>query len=683
MERNRIATWWITWEDLNWPDPDNYDKIKARAEGLAKANVNAVMLFGTHFRWDWMPVFPLLHDYIATVAEELHKYGIKLFDHHSVNLVHRYSTREEMRHVMRDSGPHLPFSPTWEAAASWQYKGKYLNDWRMVDVKTGKPLYLPQYTAEGFCHRNPEFREAYRDYVKDLIAETGIDGLSADDAIYFAGFNACACPHCRAELKHRAGIDLPPVEDQSFWGNWENPAWLHWLDLRLDANSDFYRDLGSDLPEGFTLTGCGASSASAVALTNSADARRFLAGCNYVNLELSGNTPPYKHDPKTVNVPIQNRLTNASHHQAAALEKGVHAFSTAFAHSTVSANIAWALSKILDADAWIGTLKGRLGLPRHILDTLPEEKDIVGEAFGFEKAHQDLFRGDFVGQLAVYFSYETRNHTMFGSLNQGYPKDYSDALTLLFRQGICPHTVFSIPKDPQTYPLLILSGVSRMTGDEQAAVQAYLDAGGKVIAVGPSCLEGCENNWVLPTRVTTAPQDFFPFVLPGESWQQSPAWMSQSIPDSSDPDVWTQPREGLYYHPQRICQEANNAKLLELCRRYMRPMPVKLLRAEGYLSTMYKTEDQITLHLLAEDYDVDIDHALDSIRFHRSRVNLVTKADPIGIDGVLQLETKVAPTVYTPFNKEAASVRMEGDQCTVILPEKCPYALLVMRGEMD
>lgn len=112
MERNRIATWWITWEDLNWPDPDTYDKIKARAEGLAKASVNTVMLFGTHFRWDWMPVFPLLHNYIKTVADELHKYGIKLFDHHSVNLVHRYSTQEEMLHVMRDSGPHLPFSPT-------------------------------------------------------------------------------------------------------------------------------------------------------------------------------------------------------------------------------------------------------------------------------------------------------------------------------------------------------------------------------------------------------------------------------------------------------------------------------------------------------------------------------------------------------------------------------------------
>ena len=107
-EHRRIATWWMHWPDLQWPDSDNLDKIKARAEGFAKANVSAAMFFGAHFRWDFLPVFPLLHDYIATVAEELHKYGIKLFDHHSVNLIHRYSTREEMRHVMIDSGPHLP-----------------------------------------------------------------------------------------------------------------------------------------------------------------------------------------------------------------------------------------------------------------------------------------------------------------------------------------------------------------------------------------------------------------------------------------------------------------------------------------------------------------------------------------------------------------------------------------------
>ena len=72
MESNRMATWWIKWEDLNWPIPDNVEKVKRRAEEFAKADVSAAVIFGTHFRWDFMPFFPLLHDYIATVAEELH-----------------------------------------------------------------------------------------------------------------------------------------------------------------------------------------------------------------------------------------------------------------------------------------------------------------------------------------------------------------------------------------------------------------------------------------------------------------------------------------------------------------------------------------------------------------------------------------------------------------------------------
>ena len=75
MHQERMASWWITWEDLNWPDHDNLDKIKARAEGLAKADVTAAMIFGTHFRWDYLPYFTILHDYLATVAEELHKNG--------------------------------------------------------------------------------------------------------------------------------------------------------------------------------------------------------------------------------------------------------------------------------------------------------------------------------------------------------------------------------------------------------------------------------------------------------------------------------------------------------------------------------------------------------------------------------------------------------------------------------
>jgi hypothetical protein len=105
-------------------------------------------------------------------------------------------------------------------------------------------------------------------------------------------------------------------------------------------------------------------------------------------------------------------------------------------------------------------------------------------------------------------------------------------------------------------------------------------------------------------------------------------------------------------------------------------MPVALADAQGYLCTMFEAEDQITVHFLAEDYDVDIDHELDSIRFHRSRVNLVNKVEPIGIGRILKINASVAPVVYTPFNQEPAKVTFDGKTVTVELPEKCAYALL-------
>ncbi len=677
MNAERIATWWIRWEDLNWPDSDNYDKIKARAESLAKADVSAAMLFGTHFRWDYMPFFPILHDYIATVAEELHKLGVKLYDHHSISLVHRYSTREEMRHVILDSGPHLPFSPTWEAAKSWQYKGKYLNDWRMIDVVSREPLYFPQYTAEGFCYRNPEFKEAYYDYVKTLIAETNIDGLSADDAVHFLQYRSCACKHCRAELERRSGIDLPPYDDMSFWGNFDNPAWIHWLELRFDSNGEFYEGLRNVVPEGFMLTGCGGSSATPGALLCASDARHFLRGCNYVNMEMSGNTPPYKHDPMTVNVPVRDRLTNSSHHQAAAREKGVRAFCTGFAHTTVAANHVWAVSKILDADAWIGTLKGRLGLPRHILDTLPNEADIVGEAFGFEKSHPELFSGSFVGQLGVYFSYSTRNYTLFGDVDKGYFRDYRATLVELFREGICPHTVFEFPKDASEYPVIIVPSAARMTEEEKAALEAYLESGGKVIVTGPTPIDGCINSWKLPNKAVSSPDEFYMVVPKGTHWPKVAKWLGATeIEPSGDADEWSNPREGLYYNPCRISDGAITAKVIELCRKYMKKLPVSVTRKMGYLSTVFESDSFITVHFLAEDYDVDIDHALDEIRTHRSRVNIVNKVEPIGIDGVLEFDGEAVPKVYTPFNNGESKVTSADGKVTVTLPEKCSYAIV-------
>lgn len=675
MEHKRLAAWWLTWEDLNWPNVDNLDRIKARADKLAQANVTDAVIFGTHFRWDYLPFFPLLHDYLAEVAQQLHQRNVRLIDHHSVNLIHRYSTREEMRHVMLHSGPHLPFSPSWEAAATWEYNGSRLNDWRMLDVKTGKPLWYPQYASEGFCLRNPEFIEAYQKYVKQLLADTGIDGLMADDPIHYMHFNSCACPHCRAELKRRAGIELPAIEDQSFWGNWDNPAWKHWIDLRFDATGEFMKAVADVLPENFPLCSCGASSAGAHMPAAASDARKFLEGANYVNLEMSGNTPPYKHDPVTVNMSIGARIVNASHHQAAARDKEVRCYGTGYGFTEVSGNIIWAVNKMLDADCWFATLKARLGLPDHILKQLPDEGDIIGRAFTYEKEHPELFGGEQVGQLAVYFSYETRNHTCFGSHRKGYSNDYQATLEALFRAGISAHTVFEFPKDTTRYPLVLVPSPLSMTEEEREQMKGYLAAGGKVVITGPCALAECANSWNLPNRPQCAPEAFFSTIRDGV-WIKTADWTTEEYGPCPDPMEWQQPMEGLYYNPGRIFEGTVEAEVVKLCSEYANKMPLQVLEADGYYVTMFRSGEEMILHFLAADYDVDIDHHLDEIRFHRSRVNFVNKVEPVGVTGQIRIASKAAPKVYLPFHEEEAGVELKDGVCTVSLPDKCSYAVV-------
>ena len=673
----RIINWWMRFNDLNWPNHDTHDAIRRRAEKAAQANVTTAILFGCHFRWDYLPYFTLLHDYIATVAEELHKYDIELFDRHSVNLIHRYDTVEEMRHVMLHSGPHIPFSPSREAAASWEYKGKRLNDWRMLDVRTRKPLYYPQYAGEGFCFRNPEYMEAYRDYAKQLVADTGIDGLAAEDSVHYMHFASCGCEYCRGELKRRSGIDLPAGDDRSFWGNWENPAWKHWIDLRFDAGREFFEKLTPELPKDFPLITCGVNSASHIAVGQASDALNFAkGGSNYVHSELSGNTPPYPNDPVTVNVPISSRMVGFSHHGAVAREYGMRGFSTGYGFTEPSANIIWAVNKVLDTDCCFSTLKARLGLPDHILAQLPEEVDVIGKAYTFEKEHPELFVGDQIGQLGVYYSSKMRDHTLLGNMAKGYFGDYSKTLTLLFQAGISAHTVFTFPESKDQYPLMIVPSVSVLEEDEINAIRRYATKGGKVIVTGPSNLPECENSWELPMAPElNSPEEFFDTIANGVYHKHAPWKLEATLPPCKEPNVWKEVSPGIFYNPHRVFDGEISGQLISMAREFAMPLPIQVLGSEGYLVTMFTNETGITVHLLAADYDVDIDHELDDMRFHRSRVNYVNKVEPKGVTNEIRIQADRAPVAHVPFGPEAAVEEKDG-VFTVTLPEKKAYLLL-------
>lgn len=673
----RLINWWLTWEDLNWPSYDIKDKIRRRAEDAARANVTTAVLFGCHFRWDYLPYFTLLHDHIATTCEELHKVGIELYDRHSINLIHRYDTVEEMRHVMLHSGPHIPFSPSREAAAAWEYKGKKLNDWRMIDVRTGNVLYYPQYASEGFCYRNPEFVEAYCDYAKKLVADTGIDGLAAEDPVHYMHMNSCGCAHCRGELKKRTGMDLPSVEDRSFWGNWENPAWREWIELRYESGKEFFKKLMPVLPEDFTVTTCGANSASATTIASASDASRFVAGgSNYVHMELSGNTPPYKKDPVTVNRPISGVAIGFSHHQAVARENKIRSFSTGYGFTEASANIIWAVNKLLDTDCCFSTLKARLGLPDEMLKKLPEEPELVARVYEFEKEHPELFSGEQVAQVGVYFSYETRNNTFFGSFDKGYCSDYSETLKALFAAGISTHTVLHLPKDASKYPLIILASVAQMTETEKTTLSAYLASGGKVIVCGPSNLPACKNEWKLPTRPEIRCSDEFFSTIANGVWIKVPDWVSKTmLPESEEENAWTEVEKGLFYNPHRFRDGKISASFLSLVKKFAGKLPLETEDCTGYLTNIFENEDGYVMHFLAADYDTDIDHHLDKIRFHRSRVNFVNKVAPIGVTRKIVLRTVLVPKVYLPFDSGKAAVTANGEFCMIDLPENTSYLI--------
>jgi hypothetical protein len=237
--RYRAVSWWLSWPDLTWPNDELMDKIRRRADRCAASGVNCCIIFGTHFRWDFMPMWGRLHDMLRFTADELHQRQIVLFDHHSSVLTHRPRNRGEALNIWRSNRHHVPFYPSNETAATWQYNGSRLNDWRMIDVETNEPIYLPSYSAEQFCMNNPAFRDAYCQYVKQLKQDTGIDGLMSDDGIFYAGWRACGCKHCRERFEKTYGRRLPPVSDTSFWGNRHSEAFADWIDMRFQSCGDF------------------------------------------------------------------------------------------------------------------------------------------------------------------------------------------------------------------------------------------------------------------------------------------------------------------------------------------------------------------------------------------------------------------------------------------------------------
>jgi len=474
-ERYRAVSWWLTWEDLTWPNPELMDKIRRRADRCAASGVNCCLIFGAHLRWDFMPLWGRLHELLRYIADELHQRRIVLFDHHSSVITHRPRNRQEALDIWRRNRHHVPFYPSNETAATWEFNGSRMNDWRMLDVETGQPVYLPAYNAEQYCMNNPAFRDSYVCYVKRLLAETGIDGLMSDDGIFYAGWRACGCKSCRGRFEKQYGHRLPPTSDRSFWGNRRSQAFADWIAMRYETSGDFLVEIREALPAGFPLLSCCSSSDGFNMPAVGMSYQDFIRACNLVMLEMTGSTP-------SVKGVWDNRLPSQLLHLGIARENRAGCFGLGYGFFPDPAFCVWALTKFLGSDCGFSRLKGRLGATEAQLSALADDSELVHEGYNWEKANPGLFTGEVDAGTAVYFSRLTRDY--FGQCPADYVLDYQASCHELMKAGLA-YDVAAVVPQPGERRVLVLSSAACLSEQERSRLRLFLEGGGTIIATGP------------------------------------------------------------------------------------------------------------------------------------------------------------------------------------------------------
>ena len=469
----RMASWWLLWEDLIFPENGIEEKVVRRAEKFKAAGIDAVVIFGCHFRWDFIYNWERLHHLLSFIVDTCHKQEIKVFDHHSANMTHRVGTLEEYRNINMKNRHHVPVFPSREFASSITFNGNKLDDFRMLSVQDGKPCCLDTYNAEIFCMNNNEFVAAYKKYVEKLL-QTGIDGLMCDDIFYYPSWNACGCKHCRKKFRNKYGHNLPPANDNNFWGNYESPEFKDWMNMRFHDPLDFLTVVKETVGNDFPLMSCCSSSSLKSLDGNGLNAGIMSKSLNHIMLEICGEIITEKSD-------YSKRLPDLMLHKAIAKNKGIPNINLGYAHNPDSAFIVWAINKMFASNPWISTLTGRFNVPEEIRKDIPDEADIIREAYNFEKHHEDLFCGESAADLAVLFSLD--NLLYNGCAQSSYSQPWHDTVIGLFKQNIQFDVVLNIPA-PDEYPVLLLVNFDCVSSETGCRLRDYMKNGGTVIAVG-------------------------------------------------------------------------------------------------------------------------------------------------------------------------------------------------------
>lgn len=576
MKQYRMVSWWFRpW--FNWRELDEKTKdiLRRRADLFAGNGADSAIVFGFHFRWDYMRYIDRVHEIIRFSADELHQRGIRLWDHHSAVLNCNYNPSPD-RFGKTMSNPRQTIS-----SIDLPVSENLHDDWKMIDITTGRPVFLPQYGAQEFCINNPDFRDAYASYLKRMIRETGVDGLMCDDALFYPRLYACGCPHCR----ERYGRELPPHTDLSFWGNWENEDFRAWLRMRQESVRDFNDMVAEQLPADFPLMNCCSSSANASSSETALCIESFMHASNHAMLEMCGNTPGLD-GTYTTRLPAQMLQL------AAVKPKRAPLFGQGYGFSTATADFIWAFNKFLGASTWFSQLTHRAKLSDDVVRDFPEDAARVGEAFHAEQKFADWFDTEHPGKAALLFSRNTMMN--YGGYQVDYGADYAAACDMLFRKGWDFDVVLSV-EEAADHPVLFLASCAMLTPEDRAALAVRK---GKVFACGP--LDRVE----VP-RISRAP------LWPNDLWTSR-----EAVPCQTE-GSWREVRQNFFWHPAKAA-----SGLVEF------PDPEEPLPDGWFRRSFLDARQRRLTHYLASSFEVGLDKQLEALHLEKSRHAFIDRLTP-------------------------------------------------------
>ncbi len=669
--RYRAVSWWLTWDDLAWPNAELMDHIRRRADQCAASGVNCCVIFGAHFRWDFLPIWGRLHDELRFIADELHQRKILLFDHHSSVLTHRPRNRDEALRIWERNRHHVPFYPSSEESAAREFNGAKIDGWRMRDVETGAPVYLPTYHAEQYCMNHPVFRTAYAKYLAKLNAETGIDGLMSDDGIFYADWRACSCEHCRARFQREYGQELPPVSDASFWGNRHSEAFKDWIAMRFRSSGDFLAGVKNVFPSGFPLLTCCSSSDGHYLPAYGMSYQEFIENCNHVLLEMVGSTP-------SLAGTWDDRIPSQLLHLGIARDHHAPCFGLGYGFFPDTAFLVWAVNKFLGSDAWFSTLKGRLNATPAELAPLADDAELVGEGYRWERDHPGLFSGEVDTDVGVFFSRATRDD--YGQVAGDYSGDYAATCLGLTRAGISCDVVTAIPQFGRTR-CLVLSSVACLSTDQRRHLAEFLGAGGTVIATGPTGhyderANPVAKSWLedfgaaCELRERVRPGGFPPYAN-----FKPPVEVAQClVPDSLRQqlrDGWFEATTGkgrLCWRPERITHKTAMAAVVKSLHARDRSR----VRIEGlpafWRLRQYRDGNRWLIHALPGRVETELHPTLKN---HLSNERIVEKIRFTALTEELRVESPMALTrvvLHSPDLSEARPGKLSGEKRWTVDP---------------